>query len=71
MVLLNLESEQYYGLDEVGARILTRITEAPLDTAIASLESDYEVDPAVLRRDIDNLIEQLTGAGLLERVPED
>jgi len=71
MVLLNLESEQYYGLDQVGAHILTRITEEPLDAAIALLESDYRVDPTVLRHDIDNLVEDLMSAGLLERTTED
>lgn len=68
MVLLNVETEQYFGLDEVGADIVTRLTEQSLDEALASLIDDYEVDPEVLRRDIDDLVANLVEAGLLEHV---
>lgn len=67
MVLLNLESEQYYGLDKVGAHVLTRITEEPFEEAMASLETDYKVDGDRLRRDVANLVEALIAAGLLDR----
>lgn len=67
MVLLNLESEQYYGLNSIGADIVTRLTSAPYATVFAALARDYDVDPDVLRRDIDNLIEALERAGLLQR----
>lgn len=69
MVLLNLESEQYYGLNEVGADIVTRLTSSPFDVAFAALSRDYKVDPEVLRRDIDNLLESLLRAGLLQPAP--
>ena len=68
MVLLNLESEQYYGLNEIGADILARITSEPFGLALSALTRDYDVDPAVLRRDVDNLVEALVGAGLLLHV---
>lgn len=71
MVLLNLASEQYFGLDKVGARILERITQEPFNQALAELESDYDVDPEVLHHDVDTLIGQLIAAGLLERVDSD
>jgi hypothetical protein len=67
MVLLNLDSEQYFGLDTVGADIVTRLTERPWDEAMATLVEDYEVDPAVLRRDVADLVAALLEAGLLER----
>ncbi len=68
MVLLNLESEQYFALNEVGAHIVTHLTEKPLEEAFATLEREYEVDPDVLRRDVVELIDGLLGAGLLVRV---
>ncbi|MDQ3569704.1 MAG: PqqD family protein [Actinomycetota bacterium] len=68
MVLLHLEREQYFGLNEVGARIVTRLTEEPLEAALVALADDYEVDSEVLRRDVHNLIDALTEAGLLERL---
>lgn len=67
MVLLNLETEQYYGLNEVGAHIVTRLTAQPFEAALAALTDDFEVDVTVLHRDIDNLVGELVQAGLLKR----
>jgi elongation factor P hydroxylase len=67
MVLLNLETEQYYSLNEVGAHIVTRLTEQPFEAAVAALSNDFEVDVAVLHRDVENLIGELVQAGLLKR----
>jgi hypothetical protein len=72
MVLLNLESEQYFGLNQVGAHILRKLIEQPLDVAIRSLTADFDkADPDVLRRDVHNLIKALIDAGLLEPVNSD
>lgn len=70
MVLLDLASEQYFGLDEVGADMVTRLTRQPFDEALSSLIADYEVEPETLHRDLDELVESLVGAGLLERVAQ-
>ncbi|HEV2070521.1 MAG TPA: PqqD family protein [Acidimicrobiales bacterium] len=67
MVLLNLQSEQYFGLNDVGADIVTRVTEQPLEEALVALVDDYEIDPEILLRDVDNLIDDLIGEGLLGR----
>ncbi|HKY48350.1 MAG TPA: PqqD family protein [Acidimicrobiia bacterium] len=67
MVLLNLETEQYFGLDAVGTNIVTRLTEQSPESAIEDLLGDYQVDPQVLRRDIEELLEKLMAAGLLVR----
>jgi hypothetical protein len=67
MVLLDLATEQYFGLDEIGADIVGRLTRLPYDEAIVALTADYEVDPDTLRRDVSELVESLIGAGLLER----
>jgi hypothetical protein len=68
MVLLNLESEQYYGLNAVGADIVTRLTSQPYLAAFSALARDYDVDPEVLQRDVDDLVRSLERAGLLRRV---
>jgi hypothetical protein len=67
LVLLNLRTEEYYGLDPVGADIVSRLTSAPLATAVDALCRDYDVDADVLRADVDALIAELLDAGLLER----
>lgn len=67
-VLLNLETETYFGLDEVGARMWTElVANASVDGAFRSLQHEFEVDPGVLRSDLESLVAQLLDAGLLKR----
>lgn len=65
MVLLDVEREEYFGLNEVGAEIVAGVTAGPLDDALGAVLGRYEVDEAVLRRDAEELLESLLGAGLL------
>lgn len=67
MVLLNLETERYFGLDAIGADIVMRLTEQPVDAALGALVADYAVEADVLRRDVDDLMAELLEAGLIER----
>lgn len=67
MVLLNLENEEYFGLDPVGTNIVNHLTDEPYDAAMADLANQYEVDREVLRQDVAELVETLLAAGLLER----
>ncbi|MGY1740219.1 MULTISPECIES: PqqD family protein [unclassified Blastococcus] len=66
LVLLNLGTEQYYGLDRIGADIVARLTRESLEATLIALESEYSVDGAVLRADLEALIRELVDAGLLE-----
>jgi len=67
-VILNLESERYFGLDDVGTRFLTVLTTSEsLESAYETLSSEYEVDPQVLRQDLLALVEKLVDQGLLIR----
>lgn len=69
-VLLNLRTETYFGLDEVGTRIWTELAAAgSVDGACEALEGEFEVDPGVLRRDIETLVSELIEQGLLELAP--
>jgi len=65
-VILNLNSERYFGLDNVGTRMLTVLsTSNSIEAAYESLLTEYDVDPHLLRRDFISLIENLVEQGLL------
>lgn len=67
-VILNLDSERYYGLDDVGTRFLSVLTTSDsIETAYERLRHEYDVDPQVLRTDLVALIENLVDQGLLIR----
>ena len=69
VVLLNLESESYYGLDEVGARMFHVIEQGGnIDEAVASILDEYEVDAATLNDDLRGLAGELVKHGLLATV---
>jgi len=68
-VLLNLDNERYYGLNEVGTRMLTVLTSSDsIGAAYNSLLDEYQVEAEVLRRDLISTIEQLAKNGLVEIV---
>jgi hypothetical protein len=67
-VILNLDSERYYGLDDVGTRFLSVLTTSEsIEAAYDRLRDEYDVDPQVLRADLLALIEKLIDQGLLIR----
>lgn len=66
-VLLDLASERYFGLDEVGTGMWRALTGAKtIDQAIQVLESEYDVEPARLRSDVAALVQKLAEAGLVD-----
>lgn len=66
-VLLNLNTETYYGLDELGTRMWqVATTSETLQHAFDILLDDYEVEPDVLRADLTRLINELVSEALLE-----
>jgi Coenzyme PQQ synthesis protein D (PqqD) len=69
-VILNLDSERYYGLDDVGTRILSVLTTSEsIGAAYETLVKEYEVDAQVLRQDLIELIENLSKQGLISLNP--
>ena len=65
-VLLNLESEHYFGLDEVGTRVWQLIQETGDVRAIyRTMLAEYEVSEERLRSDLDALLEEIAGLGLV------
>jgi hypothetical protein len=66
-VILNLDSERYYGLDNVGTRFLSVLTTAnSIDAAYQSLAEEYDIDREVLRQDLVALIQNLLQQGIIE-----
>lgn len=66
-VLLNLNNESYYGLDEVGTRMWALLTSTPtIDAAYDALLAEYEVTPEQLRSDMAALLVQLADNGLIQ-----
>ena len=67
IVLLDLASESYFGLDEIGARIWTLLNEEKSVRQIVEvLLEEYEVDRARLEGDVNELLENLLEAGLIK-----
>ena len=67
-VILNLDRERYYGLDNVGTRFLSVLTTSEsIESAYERLRDEYDVDPQILRNDLLALIENLVDQGLLIR----
>ena len=67
-VLLNLDNDRYYGLDDVGTRMWQLLAElGEVDAVVARLLEEYhgQVDEPTLRRDLEGLIAKLTAAGLV------
>lgn len=67
-VILNLDSERYYGLDDVGTRFLSVLNSADsIEAAYETLHDEYDVDAHSLRQDLLELVEDLVKQGILIR----
>lgn len=70
-VILNLDSERYFGLDEVGTRMMSVLTSADsIQAAYETLLGEYDVEGDVLRQDLTAIIEQMVEQGLVEITSE-
>jgi coenzyme PQQ synthesis protein D (PqqD) len=69
-VILNLDSERYFGLDDVGTRILSVLTTSDsIEAAYETLVKEYDVDGQLLRNDLLELIENLVDQGIISINP--
>lgn len=67
MVILDLEAESYFGLDDVGATMWDHLIAAEsIAAAYETLLEEFEVEPETLRADLESLVAQLAEARLLE-----
>ncbi len=66
-VLLDLASEQYFGLNPVGTRIWDLLGEhATLAPIAEALAREFDADSACISRDLVSLISDLLAAGLVK-----
>jgi hypothetical protein len=71
-VLLNLETEQYFGLDETGTRMWQLVMASPsIDAAYQGLLAEFDVEPELLRTNLTELLGRLVDNGLLQVLPAD
>ncbi len=72
LVMMSVESGNYVGVTEVGARIWELI-ERPMafDVLCAALEQEFEVDPVICRGEVESFLQDLAaqGAVVLEPAP--
>ena len=65
-VLLNLASERYFGLDDVGTRIWQHLsTDGRLDRVCERMQAEFDVDAETLRADVLRLVEELIAVGIV------
>jgi hypothetical protein len=69
LVILSLESEEYFGLDPVGARLWQLLeSHGTVRGAFEAALSEYDVDQATLARDLDQLLAELASRRLIDVV---
>ncbi|MGH7268481.1 MAG: PqqD family protein [Candidatus Rokuibacteriota bacterium] len=69
VVLLNLRTSLYHGLDKVGSRVWRLLGQhGSVEQAMRTLLQEYDVAEEVLRRDLGVFVQELCMAGLLEVV---
>ena len=70
-VILDMAEEQYWGLDDVGARMWQALADHgdDMQVVVTTLRTVYDVDEAVLINDLAELVERLRVAGLVTVEP--
>lgn len=69
-VILDLKTERYLGLNEVGSRMWAVVTEAPsIQHAYQQLLDEYDVDPDRLTAELQQFLQRLIEHGLVTLVP--
>ncbi len=65
-VLLNMSSQQYYGLNDTGTRMWELLMElGEPGKVVIQLQEEYSVPPSTLQADLETLVGELLQAGLL------
>jgi len=66
IVILDLDSGTYFGLDPVGSRLWELLSGgASIGDAIAAMHAEYDVDRETLERDLNALVDDLKSRKLL------
>ena len=71
VVLLDMSSEQYYGLNAVGACVIQAVNGgADVDGASAAVVAAFDAPEDEIRADVTALVEELVATGLLVVTPD-
>lgn len=66
-VFLHLENGQYYGLNETGSLVWDELGKDPdKQAAISRLQKIFGIDRAVIERDVEGFLKELSKAGLIQ-----
>lgn len=66
-VILDLGSDSYFGLDQIGTKMWQALTEADsIQAAYDVLLEEYEVEADTLRADLSELLDTLLARGLIK-----
>jgi hypothetical protein len=66
--LLDEEAGEYWNLNETGAVILQTLLDGGTpDQAVGAIVEQYDVEPEAANRDVDELVDALRSAGLIEQ----
>lgn len=69
-VLLDVSSGQYFGLNELGTKIIEGLMQSlSLDDILLGIVQEFDVDMDQARVDAENLLSELETAGLVFAVP--
>lgn len=67
-VVLDYQNGFYYGLDEVGKKIFTRLeNRKSINEIVAELSREYDAPSEILYRDVTEFISQLVEANLIRK----
>jgi hypothetical protein len=71
VVILNVDTGVYFGLEGAGGQMWRELVEHhSLEKALEALKKRFEVEPADLRRDLEDMVRQLAEKGLVSLVAE-
>jgi hypothetical protein len=71
LLFLNLDTEEYFGLDEVGTAMYeTLLATGSIDEAVVRLSGVYDVTDDKLRTDVQKFVVALVERGLLLHEPD-
>lgn len=71
LVILNLESGDYFGLDEVGARMVELITQhGEVEKVVTCMAQEYDAPRSQIKADLEELLSELRKNKLILEIPE-
>ncbi len=66
-VMLNTDTCEYYGLNEVGSRFLELVDgKSDFEKILDVIEEEYDAERSVLKRDFEKLVLEMKQNGILE-----